>query len=186
DFSILDSFGTYHRSAARVLDALLASVRKTVSARDIAVAAAASVENPLNRTQNLADLVDKDLARRNLGIKTSLSFYAGVAVDGRSEDLRVQRYGSALIIEPGTITEVIGSCAVAPTGASIQVDILKNRTTIFTTKPTIPARQKTMIPGTLKSNATVAKGDVLQFKLTHVGSTIKGQDLHVALLVRKA
>ncbi|MEM7047982.1 MAG: glycine-rich domain-containing protein, partial [Pseudomonadota bacterium] len=68
DFSILDSFGTYHRSAARVLDALLASVRKTVSARDIAVAAAASVENPLDKTKNLADVADVDVARANLGI----------------------------------------------------------------------------------------------------------------------
>ncbi len=78
-----------------------------------------------------------------------------------------------------TIASVRTTCGVAPTGATILVDVNKNGTTIFTTQGNRPS---IAISGVASSKATpdvtsLADGDYLTVDIDQVGSTLPGTDL---------
>jgi hypothetical protein len=83
-----------------------------------------------------------------------------------------------------TITAVRASVGVAPAGASIIVDVLKNGTTIFTTtanRPTIAAAANTSGKVTNMDVTSLADGDYLTVNIAQVGSTTAGSDLTVQI-----
>ncbi|MEO6513849.1 MAG: hypothetical protein ABIR37_04135 [Candidatus Saccharimonadales bacterium] len=113
---------------------------------------------------------------------------------------RIQPFSSSglLMIETGlhrlyndtgtawTILSVRASIGVAPTGASVIVDVNTNGTTIFTTqanRPTIAAAANTSGKITNMNVTTVANGDYLTVDIDQVGSTTPGTDLTVQMEV---
>jgi hypothetical protein len=84
-----------------------------------------------------------------------------------------------------TIVGVRLNCTTAPTGAAIIVDVKKNGTTIFSTKPQIDATAKTSAtsgtPAVL-SVTSIADDDEITFDVTQVGSTIAGAGLKATLI----
>lgn len=82
-----------------------------------------------------------------------------------------------------TITNVTASVGVAPTGASIIVDVNKGGTTIFTTqanRPTITAGSNVDLTSTPDVTA-VASGEYLTVDIDQVGSSVSGANLVVTV-----
>lgn len=77
------------------------------------------------------------------------------------------------------ILSIVVRSRVAPTGASIIVDVNKNGTTIFTTqanRPSIAASGNVSSPSTPDVTAFSA-GDYMTIDIDQVGSTVAGEDL---------
>lgn len=74
----------------------------------------------------------------------------------------------------------------APTGAALIVDVKKNGTTIFSTKPQIDAGSTTSVgsatPPVLTAATSFAIDDVITIDITQIGSTIAGAGLKVAFI----
>ena len=82
----------------------------------------------------------------------------------------------------GLIDEVLCGVTTAPTGSTLTLDVHLNGTTIFSTKPTIDAAEKTTVTAATASVLTttptvVAKGDLIEFFADSVGATIAGAGL---------
>jgi hypothetical protein len=80
-----------------------------------------------------------------------------------------------------TFNDVTLRVKTAPTGAAVIIDIKKNGTSIFSTKPQIADGALTGGSGAVFSSTTVTSGDVLTFDVNQVGSTVPGQDLTIGL-----
>jgi hypothetical protein len=86
-----------------------------------------------------------------------------------------------------SLTSVYVSLTTAPTGAALILDIKKNGTTIFSTKPSIDVSEKSTATAAtasvLSSNPTsIAADDELTFILDQVGATIAGAGGSVVLI----
>lgn len=105
-----------------------------------------------------------------------IPFNAGFATDGTTEDCAVQTYGELVVARTGSFTGEAGYVDVAPTGAALIVDIEKNGTTIYSSKPQFAATANTLSAGTLKTDGTedFVSGDRITFKITQIGSTNAG------------
>ena len=82
----------------------------------------------------------------------------------------------------GLIEEVLVGLTTAPTGSAFTGDVHLNGTTIFSTKPTIDATEKTSVTAATAAVLTtsptvVAKGDLIELFADGVGSTIAGAGL---------
>lgn len=79
------------------------------------------------------------------------------------------------------------SLTTAPTGATAIIDVLKNGSTIFSTKAIISISGNLAAQAVLTSAVTTftARTDYLQVSCTQIGSTIPGADLGVLLRLRK-
>ena len=83
-----------------------------------------------------------------------------------------------------TGVEVILRVGTAPDGAAIIVDINKNGTTIFNTRPQINDGATSGGGSAVFSSTSFSDGDVLTFDIDQVGSTSGGDDLTVQLVFR--
>lgn len=81
------------------------------------------------------------------------------------------------------ISNVIVQVRVAPTGASVIVDINKNGSTIFTTgKPTIAVSTTQDLTSAPTTNPHICvSGDYITVDIDQIGSTIAGSDLVVII-----
>tara|TARA_R110002153_G_scaffold230883_2_gene384143 strand:+ start:1141 stop:3990 length:2850 start_codon:yes stop_codon:yes gene_type:complete len=80
----------------------------------------------------------------------------------------------------GTWSEILIGVTTAPTGSTLTCDVHKNGTTIFSTKPTIDATEKTSVTAATAaviSTTTYAKGDLIELFCDSVGTTIAGTGL---------
>jgi len=80
----------------------------------------------------------------------------------------------------GTWSEILIGVTTAPTGSTLTCDVHKNGTTIFSTKPTIDATEKTSVTAAtaaVLSTTTYAKGDLIELFCDSVGTTIAGTGL---------
>ena len=95
------------------------------------------------------------------------------------KDIAVQTYNEWVMCRTGSFVGEAGYIDTAPTGAAAIVDILKNGTTIYTTKPQFAATANTLTAGTLKTDGTedFVSGDRITFKITQIGSTEPGEGL---------
>lgn len=85
------------------------------------------------------------------------------------------------------ILEVEASVGVAPTGASVIVDVNKNGTTVHTTqgnRATIAASGFVDAATDVEVN-TLADGDYLTVDIDQIGSTLPGEDLTVVIRLRR-
>ena len=84
-----------------------------------------------------------------------------------------------------TLTAVRASVSTAPTGSTLIVDINENGTTIFSTKLSIDAGEKTSTTAAsaaVISDAVLADDSEITFDIDQVGSTIAGAGLKVTLI----
>ena len=80
----------------------------------------------------------------------------------------------------GELTEVLIGVNIAPVGSTLTCDVHKNGTSIFSTKPTIDANEKTSVTAATAaviSDATFAKGDFIELFCDSVGATTEGAGL---------
>lgn len=113
-------------------------------------------------------------------------FIAGWGADFLGEDLLVQLYGASVATRALTILGETCRCEVAPTGANLVFDILKNGVSVYTTKPFIAAGSTSGTAGVLDGTKTsVVVGDLLNWSVTQVGSTVAGQKATFTLQGRR-
>jgi len=135
--------------------------------------------------------ITKDILTRTdgsslLDLPYDLSWVAGYDKEWVPEDIEVKTYGQAIMARPGEFSPAIGQWGVidtGSTGAIIIVDVFKNDTTIFTTKPQFPEGTAWMDDGILSTTTFIA-GDRITFKVTQVGSAIAGKGLRFTLKCR--
>jgi len=96
-----------------------------------------------------------------------------------AENIAVATYSEWVMARTGSFTGEAGYIDVAPTGDEAIVDILKNGTTIYTTKPQFAIAANTLTAGVLKTDGTedFVSGDRITFKVTQIGSTEPGEGL---------
>jgi hypothetical protein len=97
--------------------------------------------------------------------------------------VEVNASGEFIIKEGQTLTAnaVDLSVKTAPDGADIIVDVLKNGSSIFSTKPQITDGQSSGGSSAVFSTTTFVAGDVITFNIDQVGSSTPGSDLTIAL-----
>lgn len=86
---------------------------------------------------------------------------------------------------PGNITAVRAGVNTAPTGATLQVDINKNGSSILSTKLTIDASEKTSTTAATAaviSTAAFSDDDEFSIDIDQVGSTVAGAGLKVLIV----
>ena len=87
-----------------------------------------------------------------------------------------------------TLTDIRASVNVAPTGADIVVDVLKNGVSVTTSNLTIDAGDTTSVgsgSAVVIGTAAIADDDIISFNLTQTGSTDAGKGLKVTLIGHK-
>jgi hypothetical protein len=115
--------------------------------------------------------------------------FTGLAAAGITERLEVSEEG-VLVTDVGsmrwyppyniTLLDVATFVGTAPTGATIEVDVNKNGTTVFTTqtkRPIIATSGFHDVSDTPDVTALTGDTDYLTFDIDQVGSTVAGADL---------
>ena len=112
-----------------------------------------------------------------------IAFTAGFDSSSVKEDAAVQTYAEMVMARSGEIVGESGYADTAPTGAALILDIEKNGTTVYSTKPQFAATAQTLTAGTLKTDGTedFVAGDRITFKVTQVGSTEPGEGIRFTL-----
>ena len=108
------------------------------------------------------------------------AFVAGYDNDMVKENIAVATYGELVMTRTGTFVGEAGYIDTVGTGANVVVDILKNGTTIYSTKPLFAVSTATITPGTISVTA-FASGDRITFKVTQIGSSATGQGVRFTL-----
>ena len=115
-----------------------------------------------------------------LNLPYDVAFNAGYDADMVKEDITVATYGELVMARAGTFLGENGFIDTPATGATAIVDVLKNGTTIYSTKPTFAIASNTAAAGVL-SVTSFAAGDRITFKITQKGSTEAGEGLRFTL-----
>jgi len=123
-----------------------------------------------------------------VGQPIDIPFYAGYDSDGTGKDLAVQAYGAVVMPRDATIIGDIGHLRTAATDADLILDIEVNGVSIFGTNPKFTAGGTVFTAGVIDGVddevvIDVAAGDLVEFKVPQVGSTIAGQRLCYTLKV---
>ena len=109
-----------------------------------------------------------------------IGFIAGFNGYHVAEAVAVKTYGQMVMCRLGTFVGITGWLDSPPLGNTI-IDIEKNGTSIFTTKPQF-TQTTTLTGGTLSSTPTFASNDRITFKVTQIGSTAQpGTGMRVIL-----
>ena len=109
-----------------------------------------------------------------------IAFIAGFDTDLLKEDIKVGTYGEMVMARAGTFLGEGVYIDTAPTGAAAIMDVEKNGTTIYSTKPQIAAGANTVTAGVL-SVTSFAANDRITFKVTQIGSTAAGEGLRFTM-----
>ena len=109
-----------------------------------------------------------------------ISFIAGYDSATVQDDLVVQTYGEMVLARTGTIEGEVGYIDTASANQAVIVDVLKNNTSIYSTKPQYAHTANVMTAGT-RSVTTFASGDRLTFKVTQIGTGTVGKGLRFML-----
>ena len=121
--------------------------------------------------------------QRIAAASTDVAFQAGWGVDGAGEDLAVQTYGALTAGRAFSIAGVEADIQAAPVGAALVIDVSLNGSTVFATPPQFADGSTTLTVGVLTTNPTpVNTGDLIELKVTQVGSTTPGQRLTATIV----
>ncbi|WP_085908465.1 hypothetical protein [Kiloniella majae] len=154
-------------------------------------------EHPMREIDNVIKLTgltpsEADLTQLNqaldlkIAAASSLSpydipFNAGFDGDLVAEDLEVKTYSTMIIAREITPIDVIAKLETAPVGSGVVFDLTADGVSIFDALPSFAVDTGNYLPGTLKANVKIAKGAVLNFAVTGVGSTTAGAGLRIGL-----
>ena len=131
-------------------------------------------------TQN--DLMYYDGANwaRTAGWSYDISFIAGWSSITVAQAVAVQTYGEMVMARTGAFEGDVGYIDTVCTGAVLICDVLKNGTSIYSTKPQFAVSTNAITAGVISTTAFVS-GDRVTFKVTQIGSTIAGSGLRFML-----
>ena len=118
-----------------------------------------------------------------LDLPYDMSWIAGYDKEWALEDIAVKTYGQSIMARPGEFIGEEGYIDTEALGQSCIVDVLKNNSTIYSTKPQFTNGQSALSSGTI-STTTFISGDKITFKVTQTGSTTVGQGLVFTLKCR--
>ena len=106
------------------------------------------------------------------GLHYDMAFNAGYDADLALEDLEVATYGVLIMGRNGVFDGEVGHLETVALGAAVVIDIEKNGTTIYATKPQFVTNSSNMTAGVLDSGQlSFSSGDRITFKVTAIGST---------------
>jgi|LWDU01.1.fsa_nt_gi hypothetical protein len=114
------------------------------------------------------------------GIHYDTSFAAGFDSDMLPEDLTLDGiYGEMVMSRSGQFIGEAGYIDNAPSGTALIVDVLKNGTTIYSSRPQF-LNSNTMSSGTLNVTS-FSSGDRITLKVIQIGSSTVGKGLRFTL-----
>ena len=97
-------------------------------------------------------------------------------------DAVVGKYGELVMSRTGDYVGEAGYIDVAPTGSTLILDILKNGSSIYSTKPIFAIGNNVLTSGILNSSsASFQSGDRITFKTTQIGSSTAGRGIRFTL-----
>jgi len=109
-----------------------------------------------------------------------ISFVAGYDSNNVKNDVAVQTYGEMVMARTGVFEGEVGYIDTVCTGTVLICDVLKNGSTIYSTKPQFAISGTTITAGVL-SVTTFSSGDRVTFKVTQIGSSTTGKGLRFML-----
>ena len=109
-----------------------------------------------------------------------IAFIGGYDKDMVKEDVSVRTYGEIVMARAGTFVGEAGYVDTVATGAILIVDIQKNGSSIYSTKPQFAISATGLTAGTL-STTTFAVNDRITFKVTQKGSSAAGKGVRFTL-----
>ena len=109
-----------------------------------------------------------------------ISFIAGYDNVTVKENIIVQTYGEMVMARTGTFEGETGYIDTVTAGSAAIVDILKNGSSIYSTKPQFAAGATALTAGT-RSTTSFVSGDRITFKVVQIGSSTAGQGLRFML-----
>ena len=115
-----------------------------------------------------------------------VAFVAGFDPEMVPEDVVANRvYGEMIMARTGAFDGELGYVDVVNTGGALILDVLKNGTSIYSTKPQFVAgvANKQMTAGT-RSTDVFAAYDRITFKVTQKGSSVAGKGVRFMLKCR--
>jgi hypothetical protein len=115
------------------------------------------------------------------GLPYDIAFTAGFDADMVKEDVAAATYGELVMARPATVVGEAGYVDTAPTGAALIVDIEKNGTSIYATRPQFAASATSLSAGTLGATAVFVSGDRISFKIDQIGSSEPGEGVRFTL-----
>ena len=159
-------------------DKLAADVISTIKIIDGAVTDAKIFSVDAGKLTGVLPLIDGSNLT-NLPYDTS--FAGGYDSDMLPEYLIANgSYGEMVMSRNGTFIGEVGYVDVQPTGSALICDILKNGSSIYSTKPQFAISAAVMTPGTI-STASFSSGDRITFKVTQIGNGTAGRGLRFTL-----
>ena len=109
-----------------------------------------------------------------------ISFLAGFDGSTVKSDIEVRTYAEMVMARTGIFEGEVGYIDTVCTGQALICDVLKNGTSIYSTKPQFAISGTTITAGVISTPAFVS-GDKVTFKVTQIGSTIVGQGIRFML-----
>jgi len=100
------------------------------------------------------------------------------------EDVDTGTYGELVMGRPVTVVGEAGYVDTAPTGAKLIVDIEKNGTSIYSTRPEFATSATSLTAGVLGATAVFISGDRITFKVDQIGSSEPGEGVRFTLLCK--
>ena len=158
----------------------------------------ASISPGTIRSQEIADgsIVGTDIANDSIdGTKVAgnpasfgaafgwpydIAFLAGYSSSMAAQAVVVQTFGEMVMARTGIFEGEVGYIDTVCTGQVLICDVLKNGTSIYSTKPQFAVSTNAMTVGVLSTTA-FASGDRVTFKVTQIGSTVAGSGVRFML-----
>ena len=109
-----------------------------------------------------------------------ISFIAGYSSATVAQAVVVQTYGEMVMARTGIFEGEVGYLDTVCTGQALICDVLKNGTSIYSTKPQFAISTNAMTAGVLSTTAFVS-GDRITFKVTQIGSGVAGSGVRFML-----
>ena len=116
-----------------------------------------------------------------------VSFLAGFDSETVPSDLAVQVYGEMVMARSGKFEGDVGYISTTSDSQPVIIDVEKNDTTIYTTKPFFPngSGSQNMSSGVLNPDTiTFVSGDRVTFRVTQIGTSTFGQGLRFVIKCR--
>jgi hypothetical protein len=109
-----------------------------------------------------------------------ISFIAGYSSATLAQAVVVQTFGEMVMARTGIFEGEVGYIDTVCTGQALICDVLKNGTSIYSTKPQFAISTNAMTAGVLSTTAFVS-GDRVTFKVTQIGSGVAGSGVRFML-----